>query len=103
MLADLVYEMAGTGMRTPETEEAREAAWVARFPHWRKLSNKKGLPRPPFGRPRLERRKAEWNYSISRHEQIAERPLRAMCGRLRVGKDFLHGCSMVGAAMCSAC
>jgi hypothetical protein len=26
----------------------------------------------------------------------------AMCGRLRVGKSFLHVCSMVGAAMCSA-
>jgi hypothetical protein len=29
MLADLVYEMAGTGLRTPEIEEARQAAWVA--------------------------------------------------------------------------
>ena len=29
MLADLVFEMAGTGMRTPEMEEAHEAAWVA--------------------------------------------------------------------------
>src|ERR1700675_4242327 len=28
MLADLVYEMAGTGLRTPEIEEARHAAWV---------------------------------------------------------------------------
>jgi len=25
-----------------------------------------------------------------------------MCGRLRVGKDFLHGAHLVGAAMCSA-
>ena len=29
MLADLVYEMAGTGLRTPEIEEAHQAAWVA--------------------------------------------------------------------------
>jgi hypothetical protein len=27
----------------------------------------------------------------------------AMCGRLRIGKDFLHVASLVGAAMCSAC
>jgi hypothetical protein len=27
----------------------------------------------------------------------------AMCGRLRVGKDFLHARRLVGAAMCSAC
>jgi len=26
-----------------------------------------------------------------------------MCGRLRVGKDFLHARRLVGAAMCSAC
>jgi hypothetical protein len=31
------------------------------------------------------------------------RRLRAMCGRLRVGKDFLHARRLVGAAMCSAC
>ena len=29
MVGDLVYEMARTGLRTPEIEEAREAAWVA--------------------------------------------------------------------------
>jgi hypothetical protein len=29
MLGDLVYEMASTGMRTPEKEEAREDAWIA--------------------------------------------------------------------------
>ena len=29
--------------------------------------------------------------------------LHAMCGRLPVGKGFLHVCSWVGAAMCSAC
>jgi transposase-like protein len=29
--------------------------------------------------------------------------LHAMCGRLRVGKDFLHVAGLVGAAMCSAC
>ena len=31
------------------------------------------------------------------------RQLCAMCGRLRVGKGFLHVCRLVGAAMCSAC
>jgi hypothetical protein len=29
MLADLVCEMASAGLRTPEIEEARQAAWVA--------------------------------------------------------------------------
>jgi hypothetical protein len=29
MLGDLIYEMAGTGSRTPEIEEAHEAAWIA--------------------------------------------------------------------------
>jgi hypothetical protein len=29
-------------------------------------------------------------------------PLWAMCGRLRVGKNFLHVAALVGAAMCSA-
>jgi len=29
MVGDLVYEMASTGLRTPEIEEAREAAWIA--------------------------------------------------------------------------
>jgi hypothetical protein len=29
MLGDLVYETASTGLRTPEIEESREAAWVA--------------------------------------------------------------------------
>ncbi len=29
--------------------------------------------------------------------------LRAMCGRLRVGKENLHVAGLVGAAMCSAC
>jgi hypothetical protein len=29
MLGDLVYEMLGTGLRTPEIEEAHQAAWVA--------------------------------------------------------------------------
>jgi hypothetical protein len=55
MLADLVYEMAGTVLRTPEIEEAHQAAWVAISAL---ASRKKGLPCPPFGRPRLERRKA---------------------------------------------
>ena len=29
MLGDLVYEMAGTGLRTPEIDEAHQTAWVA--------------------------------------------------------------------------
>jgi hypothetical protein len=29
MLGDLVYETASTGLRPPEIEEARQAAWVA--------------------------------------------------------------------------
>ncbi len=29
MVGDLVYEMASTGLRTPEIEEARQAAWAA--------------------------------------------------------------------------
>jgi len=32
-----------------------------------------------------------------------ERQGSAMCGRLRVGKDFSHVAGLVGAAMCSAC
>jgi hypothetical protein len=28
MLADLVYEMAGAGLRSPEIEDARQAAWA---------------------------------------------------------------------------
>ena len=27
MVADLIYEMAGTGERSPELEDARQAAW----------------------------------------------------------------------------
>src|SRR5262245_34516588 len=39
----------------------------------------------------------------SGHEaDMSDRPLSAMCGRLRVGKDFLHARRLVGAAMCSA-
>jgi hypothetical protein len=29
MLGDLIYEMAGTDLRSPEIEEAHQAAWVA--------------------------------------------------------------------------
>jgi hypothetical protein len=29
MLGDVVYAMAGTGLRTPEIEEAHQAAWLA--------------------------------------------------------------------------
>src|SRR5262249_48485585 len=38
-----------------------------------------------------------------KHWHRSETPLCAMCGRLRVGKAFLHVCRLVGAAMCSAC
>jgi hypothetical protein len=31
MVADLVYETSGAGLRTPEIEEARQAAWDAIF------------------------------------------------------------------------
>ncbi len=44
--------------------------------------------------------------STSRSDRIADIPARqlcAMCGRLRVGKDFLRVAGLVGAAMCSAC
>jgi hypothetical protein len=34
---------------------------------------------------------------------VLGRPLSAMCGRLRVGKENLHVTLLVGAAMCSAC
>jgi hypothetical protein len=36
------------------------------------------------------------------HPNLIDWPKRAMCGRLRVGKDFLHIADLVGAAMCSA-
>jgi len=29
MLGDLIYDMASTGLRAPEIEEARQAAWAA--------------------------------------------------------------------------
>jgi hypothetical protein len=39
----------------------------------------------------------------SRHPQCSSACLKgAMCGRLRIGKDFLHVAGLVGAAMCSA-
>src|SRR5262245_36635810 len=38
-----------------------------------------------------------------RFTDVSACPLSAMCGRLRVGKAFLHVCRLVGAAMCSAC
>jgi hypothetical protein len=36
------------------------------------------------------------------NSDIGPSPFRAMCGRLRIGKDFLHAARLVGAAMCSA-
>jgi hypothetical protein len=38
-----------------------------------------------------------------RRVEIPDQQLRAMCGRLRVGKEKLHVAGLVGAAMCSAC
>jgi len=35
--------------------------------------------------------------------KLIDWPKGAMCGRLRIGKDFLHAADLVGAAMCSAC
>src|SRR3977135_2480277 len=40
---------------------------------------------------------------INGHRQTTPAcPVGAMCGRLRIGKDFLHAAGLVGAAMCSA-
>ena len=66
-------------------------------------------------RPRVYRRgvridKTHCDHNESGYPSIAnlradirKPPLSAMCGRLRVGKENLHGASLVGAAMCSAC
>jgi hypothetical protein len=34
--------------------------------------------------------------------KLIDWPKGAMCGRLRVGKDFLHAADLVGAAMCGS-
>jgi len=40
----------------------------------------------------------------SQHDaRLIDLRLRAMCGRLLVGKENLHFAALVGAAMCSAC
>ncbi len=39
---------------------------------------------------------------LYRRNAVTPSPPSAMCGRLRVGKDFLHVTLLVGAAMCSA-
>jgi hypothetical protein len=42
-------------------------------------------------------------WQISQRERPTFATKSAMCGRLRVGKSFLHGfAALVGAAMCSA-
>jgi hypothetical protein len=44
-----------------------------------------------------------WSTSKNGHHRTGMvGPFRAMCGRLRIGKDFLHAADLVGAAMCSA-
>ena len=57
MLGDLIYEMAGTGLQTPEIEEAHQAAWVAISALAKTLKEEGFAPRA-LGKPRLERRKA---------------------------------------------
>jgi hypothetical protein len=57
----------------------------------------------PF-KGRIQKRKTYHLQIITFRLQRAAGPYRsAMCGRLRVGKDFLHVAGLVGAAMCSAC
>jgi hypothetical protein len=45
MLGDLIYEMAGTGLRTPEIDEAHQAAWVA-ISAWAKTLKDEGFAVP---------------------------------------------------------
>lgn len=56
MIGDLVYEVAGTGERSPAIEQSARLHGM-RFPSWQKPSTKKRLPRRRYGRPRLERQK----------------------------------------------
>ena len=53
--------------------------------------------------PNGVRRMSALHPIASAFTQRRELTLCAMCGRLRVGKAFLHVCRLVGAAMCSAC
>ena len=45
MIADLVYELAGTGLRSPEIEGARQAAW-AEISALAKTLNEEGFAPP---------------------------------------------------------
>jgi hypothetical protein len=52
MVGDLVYEMASTGLRTPEIEEARQAAWIA-ISALAKALRKTGFAGPMFWKAAL--------------------------------------------------
>src|SRR6476660_4501309 len=53
---------------------------------------------------RIQMSKTNYLQAVISDLQRTAGPYRcAMCGRLRVGKENLHGASLVGAAMCSAC
>ena len=57
---------------------------------------------PSMGR--IQMRKTNYlQINISGLQRTAGPYRCAMCGRLRVGKGFLHVAALVGAAMCSAC
>ena len=57
MVGDLVYQIANTGLRSPEQEEAREAAWVA-ISVLGMLSKKRDLLAPLSGKQRSARLRA---------------------------------------------
>jgi hypothetical protein len=61
MVEDLAYETANTGLRTPEVEEAHQAAWIAISALASALKKKKGLLGPLFGKQRSELPRAGWN------------------------------------------
>jgi hypothetical protein len=58
-----------------------------------------------LGAGSLLRRRRHVGYSLKSRYTAAPRQVKswAMCGRLRVGKCFLHACRSGVAAMCSAC
>ena len=60
---------------------------------------------PPITTAKADSRKGDVCFTPkSGHLQcISQCQLWAMCGRLPVGKNFLHVAALVGAAMCSAC
>ena len=59
-----------------------------------------GHSRLRWSRPRLVH--VRFTSDSDRQPSKRDPSLRAMCGRLRVGKGFLHEAVLVGAAMCSA-